>query len=587
MVVAHTGALIDSLLPPTLKRFIATCSYVVLGVGVVVAGLIYLGSTGDPDHCGIADDLQRARLLDTATDSASQGQCEPDAEQALDAARSRASQEFADAQVLAAAAASARAQEEEAKKAVARKSDLQAASALTAGLAENSEPTAPHEQLNASLDEITKAPIGPKTVPPVSRVCALGRRMVDAGVLSEAARALGAAAQSSPAEACPQPRKALRAASADAAREERLAATTDGAEAREHHAEALRSDGSSETAKTALLDDAADNDSNLDRVIDWLEGIPDWLSDNWEAILVFLLGLALVGAIAFWALRRLAAASPSARKAMASDGGWGRRVAGLKVAFDDLDGGADTTLTGKDATSLIGQALETPSSSSFVFDRMPASAAGTDPVGAVADLLIELPQGKTVGTVLKSAAPIFAQRSAKVGGRLIPPESGEAAIALTVTAPDGRLKGTVIGERFVNPSPGGDTATRWRQIVPAAAAWIRYELRALSGKQSEVGDPGAWRAEALAEAGKQWSAKQEWERAATCFTRALDADPSLLPALNNLGVVEIRRARYDIAAQHLSKLLEKLGDQPSNNWPALREAALYNLTLAIIYKSAL
>jgi tetratricopeptide (TPR) repeat protein len=253
----------------------------------------------------------------------------------------------------------------------------------------------------------------------------------------------------------------------------------------------------------------------------------------------------------------------------------------------DFGGGDDSRFGGADISILVASALDEPGAGGFPFDRMRTTPSDTPPFAALGDVLDALPQGKFISAVLKAAAPLFAPRTAVVAGRLLPADGGGAAIGLTITEGSGRVRSShILRERFLDPLPGGgEPADRWGRLVAPAAVWIRHELRPLAGWEFAGQSPDSWRGTALAEAGREWLAAGDLERAGTCYVRALDADHALLPVLNNLAVIELHLELYALASEHLWELhdrLESLIDADAR-WPGLREAALYNLVLSIVY----
>jgi hypothetical protein len=156
---------------------------------------------------------------------------------------------------------------------------------------------------------------------------------------------------------------------------------------------------------------------------------------------------------------------------------------------------------------------------------------------------------------------------------------------MSMKGPDGRVASETLRESLVNPQPGDKAVEGWARLLPAAANWIRHHIRGLSSRQGSVDTP-AWRAQAMARAGEYWRSKRDWARATTCYTRAIQADPSLLSSYDALAVVEIYNRQYAAAAarlEHLLDLLSEMGDGARDEWPTLEESAWYHLILARVY----
>jgi hypothetical protein len=582
---------------------------VLLVLGVLVVALAF---SGRPDRCEIGRDLAGARLLAEASDSLDRGDCgDPDVAQ-VNAALKEATERTEVGRAHAAASDSARAEaaagnDEETKRVAARRArraDRLAVAALISGL--RSDPyrdakasaalDAAVARLGANIVAAAADPLFPTTVEAESRrACDVASALAGAGLLDAASRAVGQAALRG-SNRCDQALLTIseeRTLAVNAVQDARaLEVDGDDSGARSRYASALVHDSSQGEARAALEASADPPPSNLYRVGDWLAGIPDWLADAWEWLLVVVVGTVLVAALAFRGVRYLAWRSAGVQSWLAPRHGssaLGRRIARLRVSVADFEGGEDGKFSGKDASALIGEGLQIAGASpgAFPFDRMPATSAETDPLKSLTDVLGDVPHGKLASAIIGLFTPLFASRTAQVQGHLLPPDGGGAGISVAVIGPDGRMESQLIRARLIDPAPGTGSVEVWSRLMPAARVWARHQLEAMAVWSSSPAPEGSWRSEALFESASSWLASGDLPRAESCYVRAIEADATLLPALNNLGVIALRTGRYALAIQRLDDLRRRLeaDEEAAEAWPALLEACQYNLALAHVYNA--
>lgn len=566
---------------------------------VVVAGIALcagLKDAGRPDDCATSATLMTARLLDDAERVGDRGDCT--ASQAT-TDREEAAAHYARADALAATAGVAHSvippkadkptkddDKVELAKAAAAQADLAELDELVNGL--GLDPF--RAGRSATLDALIARLPAPMSPDQITSSCLASARMIRRGLLTPASQLIGRASFDDDQEQCETAAAALVAARRSALRTQRAAELLrdkgQDAAARDLDARALRADTSLTASHDVLLAESADDDGWIEDTAEWIGGIPDWLAGAWQIIVVVFVGLTIIGALAYRLVQRMAERRPRFRAWVCPPDGtsWlGRRLVRLQVKVGELGGGKDGDLAGGDASALLEHAINPRGPAAFPFDRVPAAATTDQTVTDIATVLGAVPHGDIAAAVLKLVPSIFPRPTAVVGGRLLPVDDLGAGLVLSIQGPHGDMYDNVLRGCQYDPAPDAAAPVQQGRLIGPGSVWLRHHLSALAGKPPTA--EARVKAEMLATAGEQWSAAHDPARAAACYSRALELDPGLLPALHNLAVAEIRLGSYWTAVSRLDDLIGRLLPYPAvySQWPALLESAEYNLALALSY----
>lgn len=517
-------------------------------------------------------------MLDQAV-SVERGSCADSAD--LDRIRLRAAQMYTSADQNAQAAADARmAASDDRATAKNQKSgsDVEAATLAAARAADGQAADDDRKELEALVDGAVRDPFQPGRIKMlaavISRLGPLNRDQADAacqqarflawgGLPEQASQLLAHPLSAANRAPCKQATLIGVEARTTALTRAAEAADSHGATARADYARALRADESLRTAQTYLISAAAHDRSALDNTVRGFGAFPAWLDSAWPAVLWFVVLLLAVAAVCFAAFRG---------------------ISQLHYKLGSFGGGQDTTLTGDDVSALLTQALESRRTGAFP-DRIPAIAKPDQTMSDIATFLGTVPSaGPIISALLKLVPSLFGPRTAVISGRLLQSDGTSAGLSLAIDIPRKPTKGRVLREREIDPTPQGTDASQQSRVIAPAAIWIREELKALAKSPSSRSDPSAVTAKMLATAGEAWAAAGDHVRAAYCYSRALDHDPDLLPAIHNLAVSEIRTGAFESAALRLRGLRVRLGSGDAG-YHGLHNSVLYNLALADMYTS--
>ncbi len=432
--------------------------------------------------------------------------------------------------------------------------------------------------------------------PPAHGLCKISSKLIHAGLLKNAHVSLGSALKKE-GESCGGMLVKLSERSAQAAAlsrsASRLAREDKTPEARDGYANALlRNSGLS--APRIGLEDSIDEESRLDAIGAWLEGIPATLKNALSWFVPLAIGLLIV-AIVLWILVRALSARAVWARSLFERIGKHRPLFFLKnaavptVSVEPFDGGGASGAEGKDFSNLLSAAMgeQAGREPAFPFDRVSSgSKLDTGFASTVVEALTEVPETKLLGSVVKVLGKLFRRRSIVLSGRLISVGDEGAGVLLTMEE-NGKEHGASITlwETAFDPVPGGEASSRWLRMVPAAGVWARWQLAAALTRPKKV-VVDSWLPDALFRSAFVWQTKRDLGRAEALYTGTLEKDPDLLPAAHNLAVIEIYEGNYERAEERLTELrirLEKLRKGSGKLWPALGTSSLYSLVLAVAY----
>jgi tetratricopeptide (TPR) repeat protein len=539
------------------------------------------------DLCAQGKALNSARLLDRARDIYDgAGDCDPPGLERVERAQAEADERVAEAGVYATASGTDPTERSPANSKLAiEKYEL--------GLERNPFDDDANVALKLELD---KRAIDPK------EQCEAAATLAGTGLLSDAGAALANGLRGGAKECKAALKKVAskRRSAADLQTEAReFEAAGEIAKARTRYAQALRANANLAAAKSGLESSIVD-ETGIDAAESWLAGIPgtvegwlDWLIPLAIGLLLLVLGVWIV-------VREWSARVPRARKAFERLGGYPglsffHKAAVPDVSIEDFDGKGEGDLEGAAFSTMLAAALgtEVGREPSFPLDRIGGSRAPETPdTTTAAEVLAEVPATKLVGGLFKLISKLFRRRAIVISGRLAP-EADQGAGALISLEGNGReiADSITLWERAYDPKPGGEGAARWLRLVPAATVWARWHLAAAHDWPDEVATE-SWSAEALLQTARAWQDKKEHSRAEALYVGALEADPTLLPAVHGLAKIEIHNGAYLLATRRLERLratIEAGKPDPVSKrdlsllWPLLDTASLYTLVLALAY----
>lgn len=586
---------------PARKRLRLIAELVLLVL--VALGLLIAVLATEPREalCPQAADLARARLLDQAQEiyadpDANEGDCKGGRE-AVEGAQVKAARAFEAARIhgatgvpkpkpepkpaepttaaatkteeqKAAEKAAAEAAKEAADKAAAERQRAIAGAIpeYVAGLELSPFETAARLALGALVKELD-----PPKADAVADRCKLGERMATAGLLEEAAPVLSSVPFSAAAacDAALQKLQSQRAAADGSLREaRRLDAEGETDRARDKFAEALLANVGLGDARTGL-EESIEEGSRLDAVGDWLEGVPGTLKAQLDWLLP-LAAMLLVGGLllmlAIWiGVRELSVRSLAVRE-LAEE--WGRRpgfsflyhAAVPQVSIGEFDAAADVAAKGKDFSAMLEAVVVKPQGRepAFPFDRVGKDRTSSSDLEQLTGLLAEVPQTKLLGSTIKVLSKLFRRRIIRINGRLNSLTRQGASVVLALEG-NGQGVGAevTLWEKDYVPKPGGAGADRWLRLLPAAAAWTRWQLAAAHAYPRQIGE-NHWLADARFQAALAWQASEDLPRAEDLYASTIELDPTMLPAAHNLAVLQIRASRYELAVPLIRRLRERL-----------------------------
>ncbi|MET0557328.1 MAG: hypothetical protein ABW065_01475 [Solirubrobacterales bacterium] len=362
---------------------------------------------------------------------------------------------------------------------------------------------------------------------------------------------------------------------------------------RERYAAALQKNAQLSEARSGL-EAAIDEESCLDAIGDWLSEVPATLKSA-LAWLIPLLALLLVAVLVLASLARLLTRPPWVSQRLARWSGKrpgrliSRYLAVPEISVVDFEGGGDSTLGGKDFSTLLAERLphKAGREPAFPFAFATKGSKSDQLAAQFSEVLTEVPQAKALGGLVKLTGRLFRRRRIVVGGRLIPisnPRGAGVAVALEGTG-GGPESSITIWEASYDPLPGGEKdGARWMRLLPAAMVWTRWQIAARVVPDL---DPERWRADALFQTAVAWQDVGDVRRAESLYVQALELDATLLPATHNLATIAIGERRYTEARDRLLALQEQLRTNPTlkNDWPLVENGYLYSLLLAYAYDS--
>jgi tetratricopeptide (TPR) repeat protein len=542
------------------------------------------------DLCAQAKALESGRLLEQAGAAyAKAGDCPPPGSEGVEAARTAAADRFATAAVYAAASVT------EPKEQPPRNSK-RAIAEYVAGL--ETEPFATTANLALTL-ELNKDLVAP------SEQCETASTLAAAGLLGEAGVALANGLKAGESR-CDAGLRSIAAQRRTAAAFQREATALKGSgqleKARRRYASALRANANLESARTGL-ESSLDDQTPIDEAESWLAGVPDTVKGWLDWLIPLAIGLLLLALVIWMAVRELSARLPWARdgfERLGSHPGFSffRNAAVPQVSIEDFDGKGEGDLDGPAFSTMLSAAIrnQVGREPAFPLDRIGGSRA-PEKAGAagIADLLAEVDATKTLGSLVKALSKLFRRRTVVLSGRITPDADQGAGVLLTLESSGrGGDDAITLWERAYDPKPGGKGAARWLRLVPAASVWARWQLAAAHARPASQKTDG-WRSDALLQSAEAWLDKGQLLRAQALYVRALEADPTLLPAARSIAQIEVHNGEYAAARkrlEHLRSVLAEGGVDPVSGkprrklWPLLDTASLYTLVLALAYPAS-
>lgn len=441
--------------------------------------------------------------------------------------------------------------------------------------------------------------LGPAEGEAVAARCEVARSLAAAGLLEEAGPVISSVPFSARAE-CEEALaevQARRAAAAASLREaKRLEAKGETDRAREKFAMALLANVGLGDARTGL-EESIEEGSCLDAVGDWLAGVPGTLETalSWllPLVAILLIGGLLLMLAAWIGVRELSARYLAVRKR--ADRWRDRPVLSFlynaavpQFSIDELGGSESAAVKGKDFSAMLEAAVakQQGREPAFPFDRVNKDRAAKFDLTELTGLLAAGPQTKLLGSVVQLLSKLFRRRTVHVGGSLGPLTRQGASVVLVLEG-NGRDVGAevTLREQDFAPKPGGEGVDRWLQLLPAAAAWTRWQLAAAHALPAKIGE-SHWLADARFQTALAWQGAEDFPRAEELYASTIELDPTMLPAAHNLAVLEIRAGRYELAATLILWLRERLASasaEAREPWPTLETGSLYTLALARAY----